>query len=171
MWRSQRGIALLFAVAALAGCDWFSTMSRTPAIQPHEVLPLQPPDRSVALDGMPRFDLATADDLTNPVPADVASTANGEATFGDFCLVCHGEGGRGGGPMEGQYPAIPTLTTGRLNDFSDGYLFALITQGRGLMPGYGRIRRRARWDLVNYLRTLPVEAAPAGASAAGAGGS
>jgi hypothetical protein len=73
--------------------------------------------------------------------------------------------------MEDQYPAIPTLTTGRLNDFSDGYLFALITQGRGLMPGYGRIRQRARWDLVNYLRTLPVQAAAAGAPAEGTGGS
>ena len=162
MWRSQRGIALLLVVAALAGCDWFSTMSRTPSIQPHEVSPLLPPDRSVALDGMPEFDLATADDLVNPVPASVASTANGEAAFRDFCVVCHGEGGRGGGPLEDQYPAIPTLTTGRLADFSDGYLFALITQGRGLMPAYGRIRQRTRWDIVNYLRTLPVEAAPAG---------
>ena len=50
------------------------------------------------------------------------------------------------------------LTTGRLDDFSDGYLFALITQGRGLMPGYARIDRATRWDLVNYLRSLPVEA-------------
>lgn len=119
---------------------------------------------------MGEFNLATADDLVNPSPPSVASTANGEAAFRDFCVVCHGEGGRGGGPIEGQYPAIPTLTTGRLNDFSDGYLFALITQGRGLMPGYSRIEQGTRWDLVNYLRSLPVEAATAEAPASGAGG-
>lgn len=171
MSRSYRRVALLSLIVALTGCDWFSTMSRTPSIQPYEAEPLLPPARSVALDGMGEFNLATADDLVNPNPPDVASTANGEATFRDFCIVCHGEGGRGGGPMEGQYPAIPTLTTGRLDDFSDGYLFALITQGRGLMPSYSRIQQGARWDVVNYLRSLPVQAAASEASAEQTGGS
>jgi mono/diheme cytochrome c family protein len=169
--RNRCFVTLLLSVVTLTGCDWFSTMSRTPSIQPYEVEPLLPPERSVALDGMGEFNLATADELVNPTPSSVASTANGEASFRDFCIVCHGEGGRGGGPMEGQYPAIPTLTTGRLDDFSDGYLFALITQGRGLMPGYSRIQQGTRWDLVNYLRSLPVQAAASGAPAEQTGGS
>ncbi len=171
MSRSGCRVALFLSVVALTGCDWFSTMSRTPSIQPYEAEPLPPPERSVALDGMGEFNLATADDLVNPAPSTVASTGNGEAAFRDFCIVCHGEGGRGGGPIEDQYPAIPTLTTGRLNDFSDGYLFALITQGRGLMPGYSRIEQRTRWDLVNYLRSLPIQAAASGAPAEQTGGS
>lgn len=171
MLRSHCRVTLLLLVVALTGCDWFSTMSRTPSIQPYEEEPLLPPERSVALDGMGEFNLATADDLVNPTPPSVASAAKGEAAFRDFCVVCHGEGGRGGGSMEGQYPAIPTLTTGRLNDFSDGYLFALITQGRGLMPGYSRIQQGTRWDLVTYLRSLPVQAASSGAPVEQTGGS
>lgn len=171
MSRSRCRATLLLLVVALTGCDWFSTMSRTPSIQPYEEEPLLPPERSIALDGMGEFNLATADDLVNPTPPSVASAAKGEAAFRDFCVVCHGEGGRGGGSMEGQYPAIPTLTTGRLNDFSDGYLFALITQGRGLMPGYSRIQQGTRWDLVTYLRSLPVQAASSVAPVEQTGGS
>lgn len=154
--RSAAVAAALAAGIALAGCDWFSTMSRTPSIQPFEAEPIPPPPGSVPVGGLPAYDLSTADaELVNPVAAGAASIAAGQAAFADFCVVCHGQGGRGGGPLAAVYPAIPALTTGRLADFGDGYLFALVTQGRGLMPGYARIPRRHRWDLVNHLRTLP----------------
>ena len=157
MQRRVRGIVAAIALIAAAGaCDWFSTMSRTPQIQPHEEPPMLPPEGAIALDGMPAFDLATAGELVNPIAQDAISVARGDAAFTDFCVVCHGPGGRGGGPIADQYPAIPALNTGRLGDFSDGYLFALISQGRGLMPGYSRIRSQERWDIVNFLRTIPV---------------
>lgn len=155
--RRASSIAGAMALVAVVGaCDWFSTMSRTPQIQPHEEAPRLPPEGAIALDGIQAFNLATADDLVNPTPQDAISVARGDAAFTDFCVVCHGAGGRGNGPIADQYPAIPALNTGRLGDFSDGYLFALISQGRGLMPGYSRIRPQERWDIVNFLRTIPV---------------
>jgi hypothetical protein len=37
---------------------------------------------------------------------------------------------------------------------SDGYLFGMMRNGRGLMPTYNRIEETDRWDVVNYLRAL-----------------
>ena len=42
------------------------------------------------------------------------------------------------------------LTKGR----SDGYIFGMIRNGRGLMPPYNRIEEMDRWDVVNYVRAL-----------------
>jgi hypothetical protein len=53
------------------------------------------------------------------------------------------------------FPAIPAINTPRVAGYSDVYLFALISKGRGLMPEYSRIPIPARWDLVNYVRSLP----------------
>jgi hypothetical protein len=45
---------------------------------------------------------------------------------------------------------ITDVTRGR----SDGYVFGMIRNGRGLMPTYNRIEEADRWDVVNYLRAL-----------------
>ena len=37
---------------------------------------------------------------------------------------------------------------------SDGYIWGMMRNGRGLMPPYNRIEERSRWDVVNYLRAL-----------------
>ena len=37
---------------------------------------------------------------------------------------------------------------------TDGYIFGMIRNGRGLMPPYNRIEELDRWDVVNYLRAL-----------------
>jgi hypothetical protein len=42
------------------------------------------------------------------------------------------------------------ITRGR----TDGYIFGMIRNGRGLMPPYNRIEEADRWDVVNYLRAL-----------------
>ena len=44
--------------------------------------------------------------------------------------------------------AAPSMT------HSDGYIFGIIRNGRGLMPSYNRIEESERWDVVNYIRTL-----------------
>ena len=167
----MRRRAVLVAALAVSGCEWFSTMADGPGIQPHEREPLLPPPHAVALDGLAEFDLTTADQaLTRPAPADSASRALGELTYRDFCFVCHGEGGRGGGPISNVFPAIPAINTDRVDGFTDAYIFALITKGRGLMPEYGRIPVAARWGLVDYLRSLPPGApvAPPAGTPAGA---
>jgi hypothetical protein len=46
------------------------------------------------------------------------------------------------------------LTTDMTKARTDGYIFGMIRNGRGLMPPYNRIEEMDRWDIVNYLRAL-----------------
>ncbi|MDX1622876.1 MAG: c-type cytochrome [Gemmatimonadota bacterium] len=148
--------ALLAAPVALGGCEWFSTMSDPAAIQPHEREPWAPPERSVPLDGDPAYDLSNVDAvLSNPWPADSASVAVGKEYYDAFCTVCHGETGLGDGPLTDKFPAIPSIIAAADGGQTDAYLYGIITQGRGLMPGYSRIPKPARWHIVNFMRTLP----------------
>ncbi|HUP20892.1 MAG TPA: cytochrome c [Gemmatimonadota bacterium] len=164
-----RACAAALLALSVGGCEWFMTMSDPPDIQPHEREPWPPPALSIPLDGDPAFDLVNVDQvgLTNPQPADSASLARGRAVYDDFCSVCHGPGGGGDGSISGIFPAIPPIGTAAVADRSDAYLYALITQGRGLMPEYSRIPKEARWDIVNLVRSLPrAEPAAPGAAAA-----
>lgn len=159
--RLLRPLTALALALALGGCEWFRTMSDPPDIQPHEREPWAPPAASIPLGGDPEFNLADVDQvgLSNPRPADSTSVAVGEAYFRSFCAVCHGATGLGDGSISDKFPAIPALNTPLVVGRSDAYVYALITQGRGLMPEYSRIPRTARWDIVNFVRTFP--AAPA----------
>jgi hypothetical protein len=62
----------------------------------------------------------------------------------------------------------PNLLTPITQGRSDGYIFGIIRNGRGLMPTYDRIEDMDRWDVVNYVRSLqgklgtPADTAPAG---------
>jgi mono/diheme cytochrome c family protein len=49
----------------------------------------------------------------------------------------------------------PDLTLDATRQRSDGYIYAMIKQGRGIMPKYGdKIRGADRWHVVNYVRKL-----------------
>jgi mono/diheme cytochrome c family protein len=155
MRRSSALVALL--LLPLAGCEWFSTMSDPPSIEPHEREPLLAPANSVPLNGPPTFDLTNADErVSNTQPSSPASLESGRAWYDTYCAVCHGRTGRGDGPLTRRFPAVPAIATERVAGYTDPYIFALIAKGRGLMPEYSRIPPTARWDIVNYLRTLPI---------------
>jgi hypothetical protein len=40
------------------------------------------------------------------------------------------------------------------NTLTDGYIFGMIRNGRGMMPTYNRIEEMDRWDIINYLRSI-----------------
>lgn len=165
------GLAL---IGALAGCqgdeienalgkvEWFSNMKNQPAIEPYEEAPRMPPDGVIAVGSDVPFFGQPPDNyeaISNPVPADERSLEIGKASYDIFCAVCHGPEGRGGGSVEGPIPRglLPLLTTQRAQELSDGYLFGMITVGRGLMPNYRRIPQQERWHIVNYVRHLQEE--------------
>jgi mono/diheme cytochrome c family protein len=91
---------------------------------------------------------------SNPTPVSEASLANGRLYYQINCAVCHGVGGAGDGTAV-KYGMIPMPINGELTKArSDGYLFAMIRNGRGAMPSYNRIEESDRWDVVNYVRSL-----------------
>ena len=155
--RPSRALLAVAPALALAGCEWFSTMSDPPSIEPHERQPLLAPANAVPLNGLPAFDLTNVDDrVSNTQPSSPVSLESGRAWYDTYCAVCHGRTGRGDGPLTRRFPAIPSIATERVAGYTDPYVFALIARGRGLMPEYSRIPVTARWDIVNYLRTLPL---------------
>jgi mono/diheme cytochrome c family protein len=94
--------------------------------------------------------------LANPVSATEASIVRGEDLFLRFCAPCHGPNGNGvtGYIITAGFPPYP-LISDRAKGFTDGYLYGMIREGRGLMPAYGhRISHFDRWNVVNYLRVL-----------------
>lgn len=170
----NRGLGLAvgagFATALLAGCDdqvkyvpWFSAMVQQPAIETFEEAPWPAPEGSVPVDGEPSHGLLEADTaLANALRATSENVARGRALFGQFCTPCHGVSGEGDGPVilsDARPRGIPPtpaldLHSDRAQGFSDGYLWGMITNGRGLMPSYRRIPRDERWHIVLYVRHL-----------------
>jgi hypothetical protein len=92
--------------------------------------------------------------LANPVAADARSLENGRKLYQINCTVCHGAAGLGNGPAVRYGMAGIGLANDRVRGLSDGYIWGMIRNGRGLMPSYNRIEELERWDVVNYVRGL-----------------
>jgi mono/diheme cytochrome c family protein len=118
----------------------------------------------------------TADALTNPTArgdsaapsgievARIPGTleARGDTLYQTFCATCHGQTGKGDGPV-GRRLGAPPIVSDRSKAFSDGYLYSIVRYGRGLMPRYGdKVYDPVdRWAIVNHVRRLQQGAAPA----------
>ena len=107
--------------------------------------------------------------LQNPVAADERSLVNGRKLYQVNCTVCHGDLGDGKGAMPQLNPGyafIPAINAAATQARTDGYLFGMLRNGRGLMPSQNRIPEAMRWDVINYVRGLqgryPVATGPVG---------
>ncbi len=94
----------------------------------------------------------------NPVPTSDAVLAKGKAAFKDNCAQCHGETGKGDGPMAGMLkePPADLSDPAIVGPLTDGEMFWSITKGRPpVMPAFeAKITNQDRWALVNFLRDL-----------------
>jgi mono/diheme cytochrome c family protein len=134
--------------------EWVSFMEIQPAFRSMED-PLPVPARSIPVEG-PAF-IPNIGAPANPVPADEASLARAREMFTINCQMCHGDTGRGTGPIAAFLLNKPAdLTAELVQGKSDGTLFLSITNGvPGRMPPMNEnLTVRDRWDLVNYIRTL-----------------
>ena len=182
--RLVRALVFALGASAVSACSWFTDFKDQPDIDPWQspadtIGARGNPQGSVPVSGAiaPSYVASYAnggkvlDDtlaaLHNPVAADARSLDNGRKYYQINCAVCHGLAGGeaptapGGGalgngtvagPKYGFYP--PSLRTDRVRGFSDGYIWGIIRNGRGLMPSYDRIEEMDRWDVVNYVRAL-----------------
>jgi len=93
----------------------------------------------------------------NPIAPTQDSIAAGQKIYSKTCAMCHGKGGDADGPAVIELNIHPAkLSDPKLANESDGSLFWKITTGKKPMPAYGkRLSETDRWNLVNYLRTLP----------------
>ena len=158
-------VLVLLVVAAAAGVMGFAVVTRfgnnmtqSPRIVPGERvfgLPAGLVPRGGELT-VPKEARDVAAKRANPVPATPESVALGRRHFRTFCTPCHGEGGRGDGPVSAKFIPPPDLTNAGLHTArTDGYWQSYIGVGGAIMPAYGEaLSPEERWHVVNFLRTL-----------------
>jgi len=86
----------------------------------------------------------------------------GQERYNIYCSVCHGVTGDGAGMvMNKNYSWNKNVKPANLQDLSDkdnscndGYLFNVISNGKGQMSGYPQISVSDRWAIVAYVRAL-----------------
>jgi high-affinity iron transporter len=85
----------------------------------------------------------------------------GHATYKQYCVACHGEGGKGDGPAAGVLKPPPRDHTDRayMDTLTDKQIADVITmggaiKGKPLMPSHPQIRGDELTSLVAYVRSL-----------------
>ncbi|MEM8866692.1 MAG: cytochrome c [Verrucomicrobiota bacterium] len=79
----------------------------------------------------------------------------GQQKYEIFCSVCHGSAGDGNGVTKPYGILATSYHDDRLRGETDGYLFDVITNGKGLMLGLkDRLSPEERWAVVLYVRAL-----------------
>ncbi len=156
----------LAVLLGVAGCDdqvkyvaWFETMTEQPSVGTYQEAPLPAVEGTIPVAGWVDYTIAVADTLLeSPLAPTGDNLVRGAGLYQDFCMPCHGESGMGDGPVvgPGRLPATPimNLTSERAMDLSDGYMWGIIGQGRGLMPAYDRILPEDRWHIILHVRDL-----------------
>ena len=94
--------------------------------------------------------------IENPVAPSEESIERGKAFYEINCLVCHGAGGKGDGPVGAKFvtKAPVDLNDAYTQDQADGQLFFTLTRGRALMPFYrDSLSPDERWDVINYVKS------------------
>jgi len=151
-------ICILALPTAALAWPWSRDLMNQPSIKPQE-----PPINTYPKDSIPVggpwtkvADRDAAEGLKNPVPATPKSIAKGHALFSIYCFPCHGESGKGNGPVGKVFEVQPAdLSSDYVKELTDGWIWGTITFGSYIMPHYAYdMSPKERWDVVNYVRNV-----------------
>ena len=173
-----RHTAMVALAISLAGCgatkqqrafEYMPDMARDPAYKayaPNGVTrdgkTLQLPVANTIPRGYKPFHYGPGDDeaaragreLQNPYHATPQVLDEGKALYFTYCQVCHGEQGKGDGPISSKIPTPPSYTDKRLMEYPPGRVFHVVTLGAGKMPSYAsQLSADERWKIVTYVKT------------------
>jgi mono/diheme cytochrome c family protein len=93
----------------------------------------------------------------NPVASSDAVLAKAKSNFEENCLMCHGETGKGDGPMAGMLKEKPPdiSDSKMMGEMTDGEIFYMVTKGVKPMPPFEtKISEEERWGLVHLMRSI-----------------
>ena len=158
------GIFLLAIPGAGMTLPWDKDMQDQPSFKPQDSQ-VSMNASSVPVGGKDRFSppediielvqarLEAGRTLVNPIPMSPESLARGGQMYKLHCLVCHGEQGRGDGPVGRKFVPQPMeLNLDYVQLQPDGQLFYTISHGSIAMPYYRQaMSPEDRWHLVNYI--------------------
>jgi mono/diheme cytochrome c family protein len=92
---------------------------------------------------------------TIPIPITLAVLRLGQHHFQITCAACHGLLGDGNSVVAEKMSLRPPPSIHDFIDRPEGFFYAVISEGYGLMPSYAdRISPLSRWAVVAYLRAL-----------------
>ena len=91
-----------------------------------------------------------------PIPVTPEFLQRGQEEFNIFCAPCHGLSGYGNGVIvQHGFPAPPSYHQDFLRQVPPGYIFDVISNGKGMMYAYNyRVAPEDRWAIVAYVRAL-----------------
>lgn len=136
---------------------------------PHPDLPrhmaMQPPPEGTIARGhlplhyepTPKDAERAGDELENPFRADdLPRRQRGAQVYAQQCVVCHGAGGKGDGPVSLRgVPPPASLIAEKAVKMKDGQLFHVITYGQVNMASYAaQVERDDRWAVILHIRQL-----------------
>lgn len=160
-------------MAEMANSVAYESQAENPVVKGGNTA-LQPAFGTIARGFMPmHYDAAHEDavragaELINPLVAeDPNSLARGAIIYANFCAVCHGDTGRGNGPVTTRgFPPPPSLNGENARKIRDGQMFHILTYGQKNMPPYSsQITREDRWSVILYIRSLQTQARQQAAS-------
>lgn len=173
-------VLILLSVVAALGCvrsreqrEWqyMPDMYVSPGVEAQEAdlegnsLMRLPPEGTIPIGRAPyqvaQTDTLSAMALVNPLPATKQVLEIGKKYFEIYCTVCHGPRGAGDGPIIPKMPPPPPLYSAKVNGWSDGRIYHLISWGQGNMPSYSSsIDQSTRWAIIHYLRAVQRAEAP-----------
>lgn len=144
-------LGVLLAASA-SGCEPAPTREWTPADHVHPTIQAAAEGAAIAPEEEPA---ATAED---------AELRAARALWLAACASCHGREGRGDGPKPPPGARVPDLTlAATLAGKNDEQLAAVIQDGRGMMPAFGKqIVPAGITALVRHVRALGSDAGPVG---------
>jgi mono/diheme cytochrome c family protein len=93
----------------------------------------------------------------NPVASSDTVLSKAKGNYEENCLQCHGESGKGNGPMASMLKEKPADLTDAVNfsEMTDGEIYWIITKGRQPMPAFeSKLTEEERWGLVNLMRDM-----------------
>jgi len=131
-----------------------TNMAEQPSASYQEAPRKLPPEGAVPIQGL---SIIPEEFPINPIPSDEISLQRGFILYDIHCQVCHGAQGHGDGPLASYFDRTPqNLTSAQITDEFDGSVYLTIVQGFGQMPSLSEnLTLRERWDVINYVRTLP----------------
>lgn len=98
--------------------------------------------------------------LKSPLPPNSEIVLkDGKELYDRFCEHCHGAKGQGDGLVAGGeepvFAGIANLTSDNLKTVSEGHIFHVITNGKGLMGAHGsQVSPEERWKIARYVKKL-----------------
>ena len=160
-------ICLLAVPSVGLTLPWDKDMQDQPTLKPQEML-VAVNSSSVPASGKDRYSppadiielvrarLDAGRTLVNPIAKSPASVARGREMYERHCLLCHGEQGRGNGPVGLKFVPQPMeLNLDYVQLQPDGQVYYTISHGSIAMPAYWQaILPEDRWHLVNFVKEV-----------------